>query len=116
MSGGQSQTTSSSNIFGTVSNSTNTTYNVTYSVIPSTGLCAGTAFNVVVAIDPKPSITQMSTTICNGGFTVTPSNGLNGVVPVNTTYTWLSPTTSSSSLTGGAGLSLIHISEPTRPY
>jgi hypothetical protein len=101
LSGGVASTMSTTNIFGTIDNPTNTTYNAVYTVTPATSICVGNTFLVTVAVDPKPSITQMSTTICNGGFTVTPSNGANGVVPVNTFYTWGIPTASSTSLTGG---------------
>jgi hypothetical protein len=101
LSGGQSAAVGQSNIFGTLFNPTNTTYTATYTVIAATPNCGGTVFSVFVTINPKPAITPMSTTICNGVFAVTPTNGANGVVPVNTFYTWGIPTPSSSSLTGG---------------
>ncbi len=44
----------------------------------------------------------MSTTTCTGaGFTLTPTDGINGVVPAGTLYSWSAPT--GSGFTGGAG-------------
>lgn len=93
--GGVASTFSSTNVFGgPLNNPTNTTYYMRYSVTPATSLCVGAAFNVDVYVDPKPAVTPMSTTICNGVFTVTPTpatNGVNGTVPVNTLFTWVYP-------------------------
>ncbi|MEZ7497156.1 PKD domain-containing protein [Flavobacterium sp. Arc3] len=101
--GGTSPTT----ISGTLTNLTNVVQTATYSVIPSFNGCSGTAFDVVVSVNPKPVIPGQSSTICSGdAFTVIPSNGIPTaatIVPLNTTYTWLSPTSSPlGAITGGS--------------
>ncbi len=64
----------------------------------------------MIAINPMPSITAMTTTVCSGtGFTVTPVNGTNGIVPAGTTYSW--PVPSGSGFTGGvSGSGALNIS------
>ncbi|MFN9999470.1 MAG: PKD-like domain-containing protein, partial [bacterium] len=88
--GGQSRTTASPNIFGgPLINNTNTSLNLTYTVTPIQGSCPGTPFNVVITVDPKPDVNAMSTTICSGvQFNVSPQNGANGLVPTGSTYSW----------------------------
>ncbi|MCA6493025.1 MAG: hypothetical protein IM572_10150, partial [Chitinophagaceae bacterium] len=101
--GGQSsQGISRDYIFGTLSNRTNTQQTVTYTVTPQTGNCTGSAFTVLVSVNPTPEISAMSTTVCSGlSFLISPTNTINGIVPAGTSYTWDPPATSSSSLTGG---------------
>ncbi|MCA6500820.1 MAG: hypothetical protein IM545_10675, partial [Chitinophagaceae bacterium] len=105
LSGGQASSFSSTNIFGTITNPTNTQYYMRYSVTGATNLCVGNTFLVDAFIDPKPSVTPMSATICSGVFSVVPVNGTNGIVPSNTVYTWSTPQRSTTSLTGGVGAS-----------
>jgi gliding motility-associated-like protein len=82
---GTAQTT----IGGTLTNSTAAPINVTYVVTPTSGSCVGASFNVVVTVNPRPAITNMTATICSGSaFTAAPVNVTNGVVPTGTTYTW----------------------------
>ena len=82
---GSAQTT----IAGTLSNSTSAPINVTYVVTPTTSSCTGSSFNVVVTVNPRPAITNMTTSVCSGSaFTASPVNVTNGVVPAGTTYTW----------------------------
>lgn len=82
---GTAQTT----IGGTLTNATAAPINVTYVVTPTSGSCAGASFNVVVTVNPRPAITNMTATICSGSaFTSAPVNVTNGVVPTGTTYTW----------------------------
>ncbi len=94
------------NIFGTLTNTSNTPTTATYNVTPtapggSVG-CSGLAFTVTVTINPAPTITNMSATICSGGsFTVTPVNSINGLVPAGTTYSWDAPSVTGG-MTGGA--------------
>ncbi|MFO0452324.1 MAG: PKD-like domain-containing protein, partial [Pseudomonadota bacterium] len=103
LSGGESQTSPQTNIFGTILNTSNVTYSATYTVRPTTGICLGNTFQVQAFINPNPQINEMSITGCNGNITATPLNGTNGlVIPANTFYTWGNPTYSSASLTGGA--------------
>ena len=82
---GTAQTT----IGGTLTNTTAAPINVTYVVTPTSGSCVGASFNVVVTVNPRPAITNMTATICSGtAFTAAPVNVTNGVVPTGTTYTW----------------------------
>ena len=82
---GTAQTT----IGGTLTNTTNAPINVTYVVTPISGSCSGANFNVVVTVNPRPVITNMTSAVCSGSaFTAAPVNVTNGVVPANTTYTW----------------------------
>ncbi|MFN9999471.1 MAG: PKD-like domain-containing protein, partial [bacterium] len=70
-------------------NNTNTSLNLTYTVTPIQGTCPGTPFNVVITVDPKPNVNAMSTTICSGvQFNVSPQQGVNGLVPTGSTYSW----------------------------
>jgi autotransporter-associated beta strand protein len=60
---------------------------------------------VTVTINPAPAITAMTSTICSGaGFTVTPVDIANGVVPPGTTYSWATPVVTGG-LTGGTASS-----------
>ena len=81
--------TAQATIGGTLTNSTAAPINVTYVVTPSSGSCAGVSFTVVVTVNPRPAITNMTATICSAtAFTAAPVNVTNGVVPTGTTYTW----------------------------
>jgi autotransporter-associated beta strand protein len=52
-------------------------------------------------INPKPSITAISSSVCSGtAFSVTPVNDTNGVVPSGTTYSWSAP--AGTGFTGGS--------------
>jgi gliding motility-associated-like protein len=86
---GQASGTAQSSIGGTLSNTNSTATNVTYVVTPTSGSCTGASFNVVVTVNPRPVISNMTSTVCAGSaFTVTPVNVTNGTVPPGTTYTW----------------------------
>src|SRR5450759_336539 len=99
------------NISGTLTNPTNTAQTAIYTVTPSTASCAGVSFTVTVTIDPKPSILNMTATICSGGtFTSLPANGLDGVVPAGTTYTWVAPGVTGGISGGAAGTAAANIS------
>ena len=88
-------------INGTLINPTNTAQTATYTVTPVSGTCSGADFTVTVTVNPAPAINDLSTTICGGsGFTVTPINGDDGIVPAGTTYSWGTPTVTGG-LTGG---------------
>jgi len=95
---------------GTISNLTNTSVTLTYTVTPtvaSTG-CEGNPFTVQVVVNPEPQIDNFTQTICEdtAAFSdITPEDGTHGVVPLGTTYTWEIDETSSSNITGGASSS-----------
>ncbi|MBF4473531.1 PKD-like domain-containing protein, partial [Flavobacterium sp. HJJ] len=71
--------------------------------------CSVTSDPVVITVN-TPAITNMTAASCSGsGFTVSPANGTNGVVPSGTTYTWSAP--SVAGITGTAsGTSQANIS------
>ena len=75
-------------VTGNLTNNTNTTRTAVYTVTPTApapGSCVGATFTVVVYVDPKAVITEMSTTICSGAsFEVSPTDIKNGIVPANT--------------------------------
>ncbi|MEI6574644.1 MAG: PKD-like domain-containing protein [Bacteroidota bacterium] len=78
-----------------LTNSTNVPINVNYAVTPTSGFCQGAPFVVTITVDPTPQVSPISAaSICTGatGFIVNPVNGLNGIVPASTTYSWASPT------------------------
>ena len=93
---------SGASINGTLTNPTSIAQTATYTVTPTSGSCTGSTFTVTVTVDPNPAVTAMTATICSGGtFTATPANGVNGIVPAGTTYTWPVPVMTGG-LTGGA--------------
>ena len=105
LTGGAASSGSPASITGTLTNPTNTTQTATYTVTPTSGSCTGGTFTVTVTVDPVPAITDMATTICSGsGFSETPVNGANGIVPAGTTYSWPAPVVTGG-LTGGAASS-----------
>jgi gliding motility-associated-like protein len=67
-----------------LNNNTNTIQaTVTYSITTS----LGRTFTLVVTVNPKPSVTNQTTSVCSGSlFTLTPIN-----VPANTKYSWVAP-------------------------
>jgi PKD-like domain/Bacterial Ig-like domain (group 2) len=90
-------------ISGTLANSTNTAGTATYTITPTANGCVGLPFTVTVTVDPKPAVTVAAQSICSGtAFTITPSNGANGIVPSGTTYTWVA-TPSVPGITGKVG-------------
>jgi hypothetical protein len=96
-SGGVAQNTGVTSISGTLTNTTGSPVTATYIVTPSTACGISPAFTVVVTITPIATITPMSGIAYSGVlFSITPTDMVNGNVPVGTTYTWPVP-----SLTGG---------------
>ncbi|MCA6467950.1 MAG: hypothetical protein IM552_08095, partial [Chitinophagaceae bacterium] len=103
---GVSGATNAVSISGTLSHGTNAPILAVYNVVPQgpsdLGSCIGSTIVVNVTVDPKPSVTPMSTVVCSGvGFVVSPVDGTNGLVPVGTSYRWNQPSVSNASLTGG---------------
>lgn len=81
--------TNASSISGSITNSTNAAITVAYTVTPTSGSCTGTPFTVSIIVNPAPSITPQTTTICSEGvMTYSPSNGSGNIVPTGTTYSW----------------------------
>jgi hypothetical protein len=101
MTGGASGAGASS-ITGTLTNPTNIVQTAIYTVTPTTGTCVGIPFTVTVTVNPTPAISAMNTAVCtDSSFSLTPSNGTNGIVPAGTTYSWSLPTVTGG-MTGGA--------------
>jgi hypothetical protein len=89
-------------ISGTLTNPTNTSQTATYTVTPVAGGCPGTTFDLVVTVDPIPSIANDALTVCSvNPFSLTPVNGGGDIVPVGTTYSWGLPIVTGG-MTGGA--------------
>jgi len=100
-----------SDISGTLSNPTNTVQTANYSVTPASGSCRGSAFTVTVAVNPRPAVTNIATSICSGDlFTANPVNITNGIVPSGTTYSWAVPTVTGDLTGGSAGNNAASIS------
>ena len=97
----------SPNISGTLVNTLNSASTQTYVVTPTSGAagaCVGANFNVVVTVNAVPQLTNQVGSICSGlPYALNPINGaVFGVVPINTTYSWPTPTISSN-LSGQIG-------------
>ena len=89
VSGGMAQTSPQTQVRQLLTNTTNAPATLTYNITPLANGCSGSAYQLIVNVNPKPAISDMSTTICSSEtFTVSPANGPNGIVPANTTYTW----------------------------
>ena len=89
--GESSQVTGVGSITGTLTNNTNVTQAVDYTVTPTSGSCVGGTFTVTVTVSPKPVIGTLTQTICSGEtFSFTPvNNAPTTIVPSGTTYTWV---------------------------
>jgi PKD repeat protein len=105
--GGSAQSTGQTSISQALINTTNASATATYTVTPQSGSCTGPTFTVTVTVNPVPSISNKTASICSGGtFTVTPANGGSEIVPSGTTYTWSTPAISpAGSITGGSAQS-----------
>jgi hypothetical protein len=88
-------TSGATSISGTLTNTTNAPINVTYTVTPTSGTCTGATFTVIITVNPKPSVNNLTDVICSAGtFTKTPANTTDGIVPAGTTYSWTAPSVS----------------------
>lgn len=92
-------------ITGSLTNTTNSAINVSYTITPTTGSCIGSSFATSITVDPKPNLNSQTATICSAGsFSLTPTNGTGNIVPSGTTYSWSAP--SISGINGTASGSL----------
>ncbi len=74
-------------------------------VVSSTPVVIGANNGVNLTINTTPAITAMTHSVWSElGFTVTPTNGINGVVPAGTTYSWPAPVVTGG-ITGGVASS-----------
>ena len=72
--------------------------------IPLTGGCNNPAVNATgtIFVNPNASIDNFDINLCTGGsFSITPSNGTDGIIPAGTTYSW-NPPAVTGGITGGA--------------
>ena len=101
-------------IGGTLINPTNTVQTATYTITPVFNSCSGTAFTVVISVNPKPVIANVTpAAICSEtAFSVTPTNGGSTIVPAGTTYTWSIST--NTNITGASASSASGISTITQ--
>ncbi|MCA6482716.1 MAG: gliding motility-associated C-terminal domain-containing protein, partial [Chitinophagaceae bacterium] len=99
-----SQTTAVSQIFGTLTNTSNIARTATYLVTPLSGDCTGNIFSITVWVNPVVSISNFSRVVCSGtAFNLSAINVTNGIVPANTQYTWSSPELSGTLSGSGSG-------------
>ncbi|UAY50643.1 PKD-like domain-containing protein [Ferruginibacter albus] len=99
--GESTSTQTTSTLSNTLTNTSTTAQNVVYTVTPTStgGSCAGSSQTVTVTVNPKPTVSNQTKTICsNTAFSITP-----GSVPSGTTYTWTAP--SGTGFTGGSAQS-----------
>jgi plastocyanin len=84
------ETTLQTQISQQLTNLTNTSQTVTYTVTPITLTCDGDTFVINVQVEPVPTIPNQNITVCSGeNVNVTPVNNVpTSIVPTNTTYTW----------------------------
>ncbi|MFN5428817.1 MAG: PKD-like domain-containing protein, partial [Bacteroidota bacterium] len=104
LTGGQSGT-NQPYVSGKLNSVASVAQTATYTIIPTgtNGTCEGLPFTLTVTVNPGGYINEMSTTICSGyPFNITPTDGVNGVIPFGTTFNW-DPPTQSTSITGGSG-------------
>jgi gliding motility-associated-like protein len=95
------------NIQGSVSNTTSSLKTATYSVIPVTAGCTGTAFTVWVQVKPLASVQNISCSVCTQNLlAIQPIDGVNGIVPAETLFTWIEK----DSILSANGLPLVKIS------
>lgn len=75
--------------------------NATFTVLPKSGNCTGSPFNVVITIKPIPNVATADNTVCSGTpFSTSPTSNLVGVT---TSYTWDIPEiTPANALTGAS--------------
>ena len=100
--GGSAQPAAQASISQTLTNPTNSVQTAFYSVTPAVGNCPGSAFTITVTVNPIPSLTNQTRTVCSGtAFSVTPVDITDGIVPAGTTYTWTMPVVTGG-LTGGS--------------
>jgi PKD repeat protein len=102
--GASAQTNPQLSISQTLTSNISTDARVTYSVSPTSSSCGGSGFEIEILVNPKPYISTLRDTICNGStFSILPQNGINGnIIPDNSTYKWtLLVSSPSGSISGG---------------
>lgn len=110
--GGSAQSVAQPQIIQTLTNPTNSIQTATYivsTVSGAAGACAGNPFTLIVTVNPKPVISNLTVSACsNSLFNTTPINGSptsSVIVPIGTTYTWSIPQMNGGITGGIAGVS-----------
>jgi len=89
----------------TLKNNSSVNQTVVYSVIPTAAGCPGTPFLLTINLQPKPVISDKTTTLCTGAvFEWAGQNNTGGdIVPTGTVYSWLNPLSNpAGAITGGS--------------
>ncbi|MCF8339816.1 MAG: PKD domain-containing protein, partial [Chitinophagaceae bacterium] len=85
--GGLAETLGKSNISQMLVNTTTVPQIITYVITPTAGNCPGRTFNLVVTVNPKPTILPKDVTICSEtAFDILPAEA-----PLGTQYLWKEP-------------------------
>jgi gliding motility-associated-like protein len=88
LTGGSAQSVAQTAVSQILSSTNNIVNTAVYTVTPASNGCVGTNFTLTVPVNPTPAIPNIFDTVCTGTpITVTP-----GPVPINTRYTWTTPT------------------------
>ncbi len=110
--GGSAQAVAQPQIIQTLTNPTNSIQTATYivsTVSGAAGACAGNPFTLIVTVNPKPVISNLTVSSCsNSLFNTTPINGSptsSVIVPIGTTYSWNIPQMNGGITGGIAGVS-----------
>ncbi len=76
----------------------------TYYITPTsgtTGFCIGSPFTLVVTVNPKPYVNNITTSFCSDqNFSFSPVDGGGNLIPTGTTYSWGIPIVTGG-ITGG---------------
>ncbi len=99
----------------TLINPTNTLQTATYFITPTSGNiggCIGAPFQLIVTVNPKPLINNITTAFCSEeSFSFTPVNGGGNIVPLGTTYSWGIPSVTGGMTGGTVGTNQISINQ-----
>ncbi len=104
-----------SSISQTLDNPTSSPQTATYFITPTsgtTGSCIGTSFSLVVTVNPKPAVNNITAAFCSDeNFSFTPIDGGGNLVPVGTTYSWGIPAVTGGMTGGSAGAAQASINQ-----
>lgn len=104
-----------SSISQTLDNPTSSPQTATYFITPTsgtTGSCIGASFSLVVTVNPKPAVNNITAAFCSDeNFSFTPVDGGGNLVPVGTTYSWGIPAVTGGMTGGSAGTAQASINQ-----
>lgn len=106
---------SQSSISQTLDNPTSSPQTATYFITPTsgtTGSCIGASFSLVVTVNPKPAVNNITAAFCSDeNFSFTPIDGGGNLVPIGTTYSWGVPAVTGGMTGGSAGTAQASINQ-----